>query len=67
MQNNKGKSGSYFFFSYDNQIVIKTMNLLEREILIDRLERYYTYIVENKTTFIAKIYGVYTFENIDNS
>jgi len=35
-----GKSGSFFFFSFDRRFIIKTMNASEKKVFIDALPDY---------------------------
>ena len=60
-----GKSGEFFFFSHDNQLIIKTMNDEELLVLLDRLEKYLKYNIDNPDTLIAKIYGIFKFTRLD--
>ena len=61
IKESQGKSGSFFFFSYDNQFIIKTINKGELHTLINNLmENYYENIRENEQTLLAKLYGAYS-------
>lgn len=55
-----GKSGSFFFFSHDNQFIIKTMKDSERKVLLKILPEYVRYLKENPYSMLAKIYGVFS-------
>ena len=56
-----GRSGSFFFFSYDRKFIIKTLKGNERECLIDMLEDFVKHLkMMNGNTLLAKIYGLYT-------
>ncbi|CAK85804.1 unnamed protein product (macronuclear) [Paramecium tetraurelia] len=61
-KNEGGKSGQFFFYSQDNQLIIKTVTQQELKIILTMLKNYFQYILSNPNTLIAKIYGVYTFE-----
>ena len=39
-----GKSGSFFFFSYDNKFIIKTLKGNEKKILLNMLDDYIYHI-----------------------
>ena len=56
-----GKSGSFFFFSHDNQFLIKTLRGNEKKLLLDMLDDYIRHIenTDNKS-LLARIYGVFT-------
>ncbi|CAD8087932.1 unnamed protein product [Paramecium sonneborni] len=58
-QESLGKSGSFFFYTYDNIFVLKTINSSELKFIQDFLEDYYNYIIKDQT-FLAKYYGLYT-------
>ena len=63
MGEGKGKSGSFFFYSYDRKFIIKTITNEEKETMSKILLDYYSYIKEqndNNTTLITKIYGIFT-------
>lgn len=57
-----GKSGSFFFFSYDNKFIIKTLRYNEKQVLINMIDEYVEHF--EKTTrnksLLAKIYGIFT-------
>ena len=55
-----GKSGSFFFFSHDNQFLIKTMKESELGSLKAILPDYVAYLKENPYSMLSKIYGVFT-------
>mmetsp|Transcript_29894 Transcript_29894/g.45707 ORF Transcript_29894/g.45707 Transcript_29894/m.45707 type:complete len:191 (+) Transcript_29894:1507-2079(+) len=55
-----GASGSFFFFSSDKRFILKTMNETEVNHMLRVLGRYHTYMEENRSSFIAKMFGMYT-------
>jgi len=55
-----GKSGSFFFFSFDRRFIIKTMNASELKVFIDCLPKYLKFLRKNPESLIARIYGVFT-------
>lgn len=55
----QGKSGSFFFFSHDNEFIIKTMNDDELRVFLRALPQYYRHLQENRNSLIARIYGVF--------
>jgi 1-phosphatidylinositol-4-phosphate 5-kinase len=60
-----GKSGSFFFFSFDLRFIIKTMNSSEKKVFIDALPSYMLHLKQNPQSLIARIYGVFTVEMED--
>lgn len=57
-----GASGSFFFFSYDNRFLIKTLQGDEKKKLLSMLDGYVDHIKKTKNkSLIARIYGVFTF------
>jgi hypothetical protein len=40
-------SGSFFFYSYDNKFLIKTLTNLEKKTLLDRLLGFVSYFKQN--------------------
>lgn len=58
-----GKGGEFFFFSYDNRIVLKTLTNQDFAIIVSILGDYYRYLIKHPDSFIAKIYGIYSFTN----
>ena len=58
-----GKSGSFFFFSHDNQFIIKTMKGAELKSLMKILPQYVAYLTrQNPYSMLAKIFGVFTLQ-----
>lgn len=58
-----GESGSFFFFSKDNKLLIKTMSKQERIIFLNMLDDLIKYLTENNNqSLLARIYGIYTFK-----
>lgn len=55
-----GKSGSFFYYSYDNKYVLKTISNAEFEFFKAILEDYYFYILTNDQTFLQRFYGLHT-------
>ena len=56
-----GASGSFFFFSYDNRFIIKTIGAQEKNILLNMLDDYIDHIQKTgNRSLLARIYGVFT-------
>jgi len=59
-----GKSGSFFFFSHDNQFLIKTLRGSEKKLLLGMLDDYIKHIEEtDNKSLLARIYGVFTIKS----
>ena len=56
-----GMSGSFFFFSYDNRFLIKTLQGNDKKMMLKILDSYIEHLkqTENKS-LIARVYGIYT-------
>ncbi len=55
-----GKSGSFFYYSYDSKFVLKTISLAEFDFFKNILEDYYFYIQNNNDTLIQRFYGLHS-------
>lgn len=55
-----GASGSFFFFSHDNKLIIKTIGEGEDSTLLKLLPKYYKHIKKYKNTLLSKIYGLFS-------
>lgn len=55
-----GKSGSFFYYSYDNQFVLKTISTPEFEFFKSIIENYYFHIKDNENTLIQRFFGLHT-------
>lgn len=63
LKESSGKSGSFFFFSYDKQFIIKTVKQHELETMLDNfMENYYDQVLDNPDSLLTRIYGLYTIE-----
>ena len=57
---NSGQSGCFFFFSHDNQFIIKTMSKSELELFMSFLPDYLVHLKEHRSSLLARCYGIYT-------
>ncbi|KRX00482.1 hypothetical protein PPERSA_03215 [Pseudocohnilembus persalinus] len=57
-----GRSGSFFYATKDNKLLIKTMLKSEKDIILKKLRDYAQHFQENPNSFISKIYGIFTFK-----
>lgn len=55
----QGKSGSFFFFSHDQEFIIKTLYDDEVKVFLQSLPQYFEHIKNNPDSIIARIYGVF--------
>lgn len=56
-----GASGSFFFFTHDKSFVIKTMTSSEKKFFFSKFGKsYFQYLQSNPSSYIARIYGIYT-------
>ena len=56
-----GKSGSFFFFSFDNKFLIKTLQGGEKIKMLGMLDEYIGHLKKSKDnqSLLARIYGMY--------
>ena len=54
-----GRSGSFFFSTYDNKYIIKTMSYQELRKLLSMAEEYTEHFRNNPRSLICKIFGVF--------
>lgn len=62
---NGGKSGEFFFGTYDHQFIIKTISEEEAELYMSKFQDFYEYFQQNPKSLITKIYGLLKFERSD--
>jgi len=55
----EGKSGSFFYFTFDHRYIIKTVSSEEEKFLRKIARRYYHHIKDNPETLIVRLYGLY--------
>ena len=54
----EGRSGSFFFFSYDKKYIVKTICDVELQFMIENLQVYYRYLVDNPDSLLTRYYGM---------
>ena len=54
-----GKSGSFFYFSYDNKYLLKTISENEFIVFQHMLKDYYVYMKNNKDSLLQRFYGLH--------
>lgn len=54
-----GKSGSFFYYSYDGRFVLKTIRREEFKFLRRILQNYHDHVMQNKKTLIPKFFGLH--------
>ena len=58
-----GQSGSFFFFSKDRKLLIKTMRGSEKRVLLGMLDDLISHFKKtNNESLLARIYGVFTIQ-----
>jgi len=57
-----GRSGSFFYFSICRRFMVKTLNKVEFEMLLDILVDYVNYIRPNPESLLCKFYGLYAIQ-----
>lgn len=57
-----GKSDSFFFYTANNQFIIKTLKEDELKLLVKQgvLSKYYKHIKKNPKSLLARFYGIFT-------
>lgn len=56
-----GQSGSFFFFSKDNKLLIKTMRGTEKKVLLSMLDDLILHFENtDNQSLLARIYGLFT-------
>ena len=61
-----GKSGSFFYFSYDSKFVLKTISEREFKLFQSILKDYYNHMLDHKDTLLQRFFGLHImyFNNI---
>ena len=54
-----GKSGSFFYYSYDSKYLMKTIPECEFEKFREMLQDYYLYMYEHPQTLLQRFFGLY--------
>ncbi|KAL4472082.1 hypothetical protein ABPG72_001080 [Tetrahymena utriculariae] len=57
-----GKSGSFFYYSYDDQYMLKTIKKEEFDFFRNILKPYYNHVSSQRDTLMIKIYGLHKME-----
>lgn len=57
-----GAGGAFFFFSYDNRLIFKSMTSEEKASFMKNSNNYFSYLTEHKNSLISKVYGLYKFQ-----
>lgn len=62
---NGGKSGEFFYGTFDHRFVFKTVKEEEAQAYLDRIDDFHDYFKKNPESLIVKILGIYRFERKD--
>ena len=57
---NSGQSGSFFFFTHDQELIIKTMRYDESFDFLKSLDSYIEHLEKNPNSILSRIYGLFT-------
>lgn len=60
-----GKSGSFFFFSHDKKLLIKTMTTDDFNAWVELFPKYFQHINMFEDSLIARVYGIYSVQMED--
>jgi len=60
-----GGSGSFFFKTFDNKFIIKTIQYQEAKFLLQILKKYVTYLDKNRQSLISRILGMHSLHIYD--
>jgi 1-phosphatidylinositol-4-phosphate 5-kinase len=55
-----GRSGSFFFFSSDKKLLVKSMKQDDVDAWKKSFKQYTLHVINNKESLLARIYGVYS-------
>lgn len=55
-----GRSGSFFFSTYDSRYLIKTMQGTEKQDFLRIIDDYIDHLIKNPNSLISRIYGIFT-------
>lgn len=58
-ENSSGKSGSFFFHTFDAKFMVKTIHKSEFQILLQTLNSYYTYLQNYPQTLLTRYFGLH--------
>ena len=56
-----GRSGSFFFYSFDNNLIIKTIQSSEKQLLLKTIDDISSHTLQTKNkSLLSRIYGIYS-------
>ena len=55
----EGKSGSFFYYSFDGKYMVKTISHTEHRFFRHILEKYYSHMVQNRNTMLVRFLGAH--------
>ena len=59
MEQNAGRSGSFFYITSDKQYILKTITSAECELLRHLLKSYYAHVAANENTLLSRYLGLF--------
>ena len=61
----EGKSGAFFYFTWDSRYLVKTIKKFEVEVMLDTLKKYVEFLEENPNTMLARVVGLHSVKLYD--
>ncbi len=55
-----GRSGKQIIFTYDKKFILKEVDQMEKQYLLNIAEEYSEYLSDNESTLLARIYGLFS-------
>ena len=55
-----GKSGSFFFYSHDHKLIIKTVSSQEKKDLMAKIDSICAHLAQPEGSLLARIYGLFS-------
>jgi len=56
----EGKSGAFFYFSWDSRYLVKTIKKFEVEVMLNTLKQYVEYLEKNPNTILSRVVGLHS-------
>jgi 1-phosphatidylinositol-4-phosphate 5-kinase len=62
-----GKSGSFLYFTYDGNFIMKTISRAEYKTLLNSLRDYHDYLLSNPDSLITRYFGLHKIEMLSGT
>lgn len=66
-ENSSGKSGSFFFHTFDGKYMVKTIHKSEFFILLQTLNSYFTYLQNYPQTLLTRYFGLHELKGYNDT